>query len=284
MVRGGHRVLLSGIGGDEFLGGVPTPMPELEDLLARGKFITLSRCLLAWALVQRRPWIHLFRDAAVGFLPVWWRRHPVNSWVDHRFARRRREALSSCVARWRLFGPLPSFQENVDAIEGISRQLACQNPTAPYPYEKRYPFLDRDLLEFLFAIPREQLVRPGQRRSLMRRALAGVVPEEILCRKRKAYVVRSPLTTAERQYSILSERTSRLELAALGAINSEAFLKSLNDARQGRDVPVSSLLRAAAVEEWLSALRARGLLEGYRISPPGALPVARDAPPDLIQV
>ena len=32
----GYRVLLSGIGGDELLGGLPTPYPELADLLARG--------------------------------------------------------------------------------------------------------------------------------------------------------------------------------------------------------------------------------------------------------
>ena len=29
--------MLSGIGGDEVTGGVPTPTPELEDLLARGQ-------------------------------------------------------------------------------------------------------------------------------------------------------------------------------------------------------------------------------------------------------
>src|SRR5207249_3093653 len=31
-------VVLSGIGGDEVMGGLPTPTPELEDLLARGHF------------------------------------------------------------------------------------------------------------------------------------------------------------------------------------------------------------------------------------------------------
>ena len=32
----GNRVVLSGIGGDEFMGGVPTPVPELMDLLREG--------------------------------------------------------------------------------------------------------------------------------------------------------------------------------------------------------------------------------------------------------
>src|SRR4030095_4769133 len=31
----GNRVLLSGVGGDEATGGVPTPLPELQNLLAR---------------------------------------------------------------------------------------------------------------------------------------------------------------------------------------------------------------------------------------------------------
>ena len=42
--------------------------------------------------------------------------------------------------------------------------------------EVRYPYYDRDLLEFMYAIPREQIVRVGQRRFLMKRALVGIVP------------------------------------------------------------------------------------------------------------
>ena len=34
-----------------------------------------------------------------------------------------------------------------------------------------FPILTGILLEFMFAIPREQIVRVGQRRSLMKRAL-----------------------------------------------------------------------------------------------------------------
>src|SRR5206468_4584581 len=33
-----NRVILSGIGGDEVMGGVPLPTPELQDLLARARF------------------------------------------------------------------------------------------------------------------------------------------------------------------------------------------------------------------------------------------------------
>lgn len=40
----------------------------------------------------------------------------------------------------------------------------------------------------------EQLVRPGHRRSLMRRALVGIVPDELLNRKCKEYIARGPMT------------------------------------------------------------------------------------------
>src|SRR5207253_8976270 len=45
-----------------------------------------------------------------------------------------------------------------------------------------------DLLEFVYAIPREKIVRVGMRRALMRRALVGIVPDELLNRKRKFFV------------------------------------------------------------------------------------------------
>jgi asparagine synthase (glutamine-hydrolysing) len=286
MMRNGHRVLLSGIGGDEFLGGVPTPLPELEDLLARGRFIDLWRQLFAWALVQRRPWIHLLRDTASGFLPARFRSqervHQFGSWLDPGFVQRHIPALSSYGTRWRLFGLLPSFQENADALDGIRRQLGCKDMSTAYPYERRYPFLDRDLLEFLFSIPREQLVRPGERRSLMRRALKGIVPEEVLHRKRKAYVSRSPLTTAATQYAILSAQKNHLAIGELGIVHPGNFLEALDAAGQGKDVPVLSLLRAVSVEEWLDALHTRGLLDGFQVHARKPRESIRDTQPEPI--
>src|SRR6266849_2424047 len=64
----GNRVMLSGIGGDEVMGGVPIPTPELQDLLASAGFGKLAHQLKAWALQKRKPWFYLFLEAALGFL------------------------------------------------------------------------------------------------------------------------------------------------------------------------------------------------------------------------
>jgi asparagine synthase (glutamine-hydrolysing) len=196
MASSGNRVILSGIGGDEVMGGVPTPIPELRDQLARARFATLPRQLKLWALDKRRPWLHLLWQTCSGFLPVACageiqNRKPA-SWLRSNFVRNQRAALSGYARRTTLFGFLPSFQENLSAFEALQRRLAWSALTAQFPSEMRYPYLDRSLLEFLYAIPREQLVRPGHRRSLMRRALRGIIPGEILARRRKAYVDLAP--------------------------------------------------------------------------------------------
>ncbi|GGA80351.1 asparagine synthetase B [Edaphobacter acidisoli] len=264
----GHRVVLSGIGGDEFLGGVPTPLPELEDLLARCRIRELARRLKAWTLVQRRPWIHLLRDAIAGFLPLALRpsdprRQP--TWLHPDFLKRNQPSLRIDQARLTIFSAMPSLQENLGALDRIARQLAATEICSVYPYEKRYPYLDRDLLEFLFSIPREQLVRPGERRSLMRRSLRGIVPDEILNRKRKAYVIKSPLAAIAREHKRLTQSNNELVTGALRIVATDSFMKVLEEAGQGKEIPVVPLLRALALERWLQSLRASGFLNGRSV-------------------
>lgn len=254
----GNRVLLSGIGGDEVTGGVPTPVPELEDLLVCGRLGTLAHQLGVWALQKRKPWFHLFLEAVRSFLPPALVGVPrllrPQPWLCVNFVRRNRRALQGYPARLSLFGPLPSFQENLSALSMLQRQLSCSALSSEPPLEKRYPYLDRELLEFLFAVPRDQLVRPGQRRSLMRRALVGIVPDALLNRKRKAFIARSPLTAISAEWPRVMEATRSMLSASLGIIDQQKLLDTLAQARQGGDVATIPLVRAVGIELWLRHL------------------------------
>ncbi len=65
----GHRVTLSGIGGDEVTGGgLPTPRPELQDLLARAQLPTLFRQLNAWAAKMKQNRLFLLWESIKAFL------------------------------------------------------------------------------------------------------------------------------------------------------------------------------------------------------------------------
>lgn len=273
MTSHGSRVVLSGIGGDEVLGGVPTPIPELADLLARARFKTLAHALRAWALNKRKPWFHLLFEAARGFLPLSFIALPEHRrpapWLMPGFVKRNRDALIGYEHRLKLLGPLPTFQENVSALNGLQRQLACVPLSLKPLYEKRYPYLDRDLLEFIWSIPRQQLVRPGQRRSLMRRALWGIVPDEILNRKRKAFRSRAPLVGISKAWTSLMDVSHQMATVSAKVIDPEIFIKSLQEARDGQSVPLVPLMRTLWIHFWLQHLNTRGMLASHDDQIPG---------------
>jgi asparagine synthase (glutamine-hydrolysing) len=258
LISQNNRVVLSGVGGDEILGGVPTPRPELADLLARARFRELVRQLVEWALAKRKPFHQLLAETIRAFFPLGFfgistHMKPA-SWLETGFANRHRSALLGYESRLKLFGPLPSFQENISTLRLLQREMACSTPSLNPPYEKRYPYLDQDLIEFVYAVPREQLVRPRQRRSLMRRALTGIVPEEILNRKRKAFVARGPVAAVSADWQRIVDETQHMVTATLGIVNQAAFLKSLDDARHGRTIHVVYMVRTLAIEAWLRHL------------------------------
>jgi asparagine synthase (glutamine-hydrolysing) len=264
MASQGNRVVLSGIGGDEVMGGVPTPVPELENLLARAQFSALVHQLKVWALEKRKPWFHLFWDAARGFFPLTLVGVPKYMrpalWLQSSFVKRHRAALTGYPSRTKLFGPLPSFQDNVGTLDALRRQLARTSLPFEPPFEKRYPYLDRGLLEFMFAIPREQLVRPTQRRSLMRRALVGIVPDEILNRKTKAFVARSPMVAISNDWAHFAAMTQNMLSSSLGIVDPKRILEALQKVRRGEETPMITLRRTLCLEEWLKDLRALGII------------------------
>ena len=251
---GEYRVLLQGVGGDEVLGGVPAATPELADLLRAGNVRLFLRQLTAWALACKIPAFHLFADTIHQFFPP----HRVFigtiPWLRSDFARRNADVLRGYDRRFTVFGPQPSFQANLAALDSLRRQLASRGLSPGEKVERRYVYLDRDLLEFLYAIPREQLLRPGQRRSLMRRALVGIVPDEILKRKRKAFIARAPVVTIQQEWTYLQTLTENMVCARAGIVDAAAFQQSLRKASDGEDIPIVPALRTVLLEAWLAHL------------------------------
>jgi asparagine synthase (glutamine-hydrolysing) len=268
ITAGGYGTLLCGIGGDEFTGGVPTPLPELADLLAGGAIRKFFRQLIAWALSQKRPIAHLFLETAGTFVPRSYgplaAERKVPSWLTRDFGRQFGFALGGYEKSLTLWGPPPSFQENLAALKAVRRQLAISHVESEIPAERCYPYLDCDLLQFLFNVPRAQLVQPGRRRSLMRRSLAGIVPDAILNRKRKAFVNRAPRTAIASHWTHIESLTRNMIAESLGIVSAAAFRLALENLRGGKDVPIVPIQRALVMECWLRNIAERGLLPGRK--------------------
>ena len=262
---GAYRVVLSGLGGDELMGGIPNPLPQLGDLIVQGELPRLCRQLVAWSLVKRRPCIQLLWQAAIDLLPGSLRQFLVKQaeiepWIDRDFAKRthmRGRRLDVCN---RLGRGTPTWRYYLGGVIRLGYKLAKHFPTPGSIEEYRYPYLDQNLVEFVLSIPADQLLRPGERRSLMRRSLSGIVPCEILARRTKQLGERTPLLLLENNWDEL-QRTFRSSLSSrLGYLEDNAFLRSLAEAKAGKKIPIVSMLRAIAFEFWLQDLNARHLL------------------------
>ena len=264
LASGPYRVLLSGVGGDEVTGGVPTPLPELADLLVCFEWLRFAGQTARWSLAKKKPIHHVMLHVAGAFLPPFRRKADLPAWVKPRFARRYRDALCGYPQRLKLLGPRPSFQANMFALEALRRQFSC-TPTPSCPtFEKRYPFLDREFLAFCYAVPREQFVRPHQRRSLLRRAMAGTVPDEILNRRRKAFVLRRLTTAISAAIQGVAESGGALLCADLGIIEPAPLLDTMRAAARGENVPLVPVARILDLERWLRSLAHPALADQSR--------------------
>jgi asparagine synthase (glutamine-hydrolysing) len=250
-----HRVLLSGIGGDEMLGGVPSGIPELADLLVAANLRLLLRRSVAWCLVDRTPLLMMLSKTAkfaIGHHQPYTKREMAPDWITPQV---RRTYLDLCLERSKQtqrIGMSPSTIDNGMTWWTLLETMPQLFPSHSIRREYRYPYLDRELVEFLFRVPRHILLNPGRRRALMRSALKDIVPSEILERRRKAYVVRRPLSSLQVESEKLQALFSEPRLAEYGLVNSAEVRSALRSVANGQRTRLwPSLMKSISFELWL---------------------------------
>jgi asparagine synthase (glutamine-hydrolysing) len=152
---------------------------------------------------------------------------------------------------------------------------------APTPGETRYPFLDQTLTEFLASIPADQLLRPGERRSLMRRALTNLVPNEILSRSTKQLETRGYIVTLRKHWEELQGVLASPASSDLGYVKVSEFQAALIALKNGHLSRESMmLLRGLFLELWLRSLMKQDII----VSPGRAAPSMRRSRSKSIEV
>ena len=274
---GGYRTVLSGIGGDEFLGGIPDPCAQLGDLLFQLKLGGLWRKLIEWSLVKRTPWIQLLASVLIDLLPPVAARHflrearPEN-WIDQDFAKRSRISLLQLGPQETLEFRLPTRRSYFRAVLAMANRMAKRPYLKPALEDTRYPYLDQNLIEFVLAIPATQLLRPGQRRSLQRRSLAGLVPVEVLGRRTKQFAARTPVLAIANRWNELEGIFSQSLSSALGYVDESQFLSAVRAGINGSAIHIVRTVRTISLELWLRDMAARGFLA---VPQPAAASAAR---------
>jgi hypothetical protein len=152
--------------------------------------------------------------------------NPPGRW-GHLFAAITRAGLQN-LARWLPIGP---FQDEL---------------------EVRYPFLDRQLLEFCLELPPERRLRPGATKWILRTAMRGRLPEAIRTRRGKGHIGARAVWALRHERARLEALTRDPILAQLGYVDPARLRAALEVAWQDHVPNTVLLLSVLALETWLA--------------------------------
>jgi asparagine synthase (glutamine-hydrolysing) len=203
----GVRVLLDGCEGDIT---VSHGYAHLADLTRRGRWwalmtevVGLSKNLdvSLWKILWRLGIRPVVPEPVVRTWRVLRRRqrseYDINSIIKPDFARchlgkssQRIERLPENQFRMVCYSKKSHWYDLTSGFNAYILEVA-DKATAAFSIEPRHPFYDRRLAEFCLALPPEQKLHQGWTRVIMRRALAGLLPDKIAWRGGKANLSRN---------------------------------------------------------------------------------------------
>jgi len=264
MVQHGARVLLNGLGGDQLFWNAPMPSPLLSKLLLNLDLMALHRGTKLWSQTINQPYLHtLWKNALLPFMPdaVRARFQPdllVPEWLDRTLVRQMRLRERTLLPRDPYGFDDPGKRLQSGAFQQLIRMIASGGYAERDGIELRAPLLYRPLVEFSLAIPFEQKLRPGQVRSLMRRALRSDLPEKVLNRPGKGEISEAMHQGLLRQSSRIDSLLADPLVCSLGYVDRERLRSAVSLAKHGVKLNVGALLKTISLEIWLQSFQHHG--------------------------
>jgi asparagine synthase (glutamine-hydrolysing) len=263
MAAHGSRVLLSGEGGDQLFLSTNLDGIALADLVARGRVVAALRSGAEWSRELKEPLVKLlWRGACLPLLPRAIEARiqddaPVPDWLAPDFVKRSGLDKRLLPMADDVGFKQPSASRQYGLIRRSMRLYALESCTSTNYVDIRYPYLDRRLIEFSMSLPLEQKLRPHETRSIVRRALRGIIPEGVLRRKSKMGPTEALYRGLATEWPRLAQLFDDPRITAQRFVERDAFRTALTRARYGLSTNAAMLLSAIALELWLRQLEVR---------------------------
>jgi asparagine synthase (glutamine-hydrolysing) len=187
----GADVALSGFGGDFFLSARVMPAPAA--LLVSGRWAEAGAEIWRLGIHGDVPWLRLLREQVWHPLKKHYRPLPPDfeagcattallDRVEGQESRRPRTTVPG-MARATAHETMRFILEpgHLERVLPATRQVFLEQ----FGQDLRFPMLDPHLVAFVLGLPTSELNRDGQSRSLMRRAMSGILPEAVRLRPDK---------------------------------------------------------------------------------------------------
>jgi asparagine synthase (glutamine-hydrolysing) len=261
------KVILSGVGGDELFGGyrrylgehymryvdwLPQPAKRGAARLAgllpsdrHSKWLNYSRLAKNFLGAAPVPFTERYR-AYVGVFSAAETDHLLKRAPTERFdaIAESFERLGGDDALARMFAVDASTQMPDDLL------LLTDKMTMAASLECRVPLLDHELVELAAQIPASIKVAGGELKSLMKKALADVLPREVLYRPKRGFGAPMGAWLKGALSELLGSALSRRSLEARGLLNAEPVARLIEDHRANRVDGTDKLLALLNLEIW----------------------------------
>ncbi|MDH3254195.1 MAG: asparagine synthase C-terminal domain-containing protein, partial [Acidobacteriota bacterium] len=182
----------------------------------------------------------------------------IPQWIDPMLAKR-----TGLATRLADRGGSPTFRQAAKRHQyrtAVSRSGASwwgylyDRAMGSHGIEARHPFLDRDLVEYVLALPAQELFQAGTTKPLLRRSMRGILPEEIRLRTDKTsslpFTAYSLRDKEGRHVTELFERSVLAEMGFVDGARVRDLCRNYVAGTTGNDIEMWMLVTA---ERWLRA-------------------------------
>ena len=187
----GVTVLLDGQGGDELFAGYPIYQAAWWAALARqGRWSLLRREISAYSrrfgsarALRLREAVRLALPEALAERISAWLGHAQPDWLGDQL---RGTQFQRPMVTIPFTDPLRRLLYSFLVAQNLPALLHYEDRSSmAFSIEARVPFLDEELVEFVFALPAEYKLRDGETKWVLRQALRGLLPEAVRTRQDK---------------------------------------------------------------------------------------------------
>jgi asparagine synthase (glutamine-hydrolysing) len=275
----GIRINLTGVPGDLIMGSVLDDCGQVADSLYGWRFGHFLAGAYLWSRALRIPIYQVFLRGVVPLLPpdrqrLAWKRQSIRQGL-YANVEQRRSCFTAKVLRqldesWtgdlepcRWHEAVPSVRQFLAELEFQNLSRCLETSVDLGPIQDSHPYSHRPLVEYISAIPRNKLCGPGERRRLMRRAFADLLPPEIANRKAKAHMGYQHYIEAQELLQRLPASAVDWEVVKRGWVDSTVLSETLGRIARGTLHDWSEITKILTLETWFGSREAKNSLAAY---------------------